>query len=110
MSMQLVPIFESVEENEEFVKNSLCKDTIYVCVDFYKRVGFNPPWICYYVKEEGQLIGSGAFKGKPVNNQVEIAYGTMPEHYRKGIGTKICKLLVDLSLQTDPGVRITART
>lgn len=41
---------------------------------------------------------------------VEIAYGTFEEFRRQGIGTAICKQLVDLSLQTNPLVRITART
>lgn len=81
-----------------------------MCIEFYKKVGFIPPWICYYAEENGELIGSAAFKGKPVNNTVEIAYGTM-EHYRQqGVGTRICKKLVEVSLQTDPSVRITART
>ena len=108
--MKLVPILERLEQNEEFVNNPVCKETIFMCVDFYKRVGYTPPWICYYIKDGEEIVGSGAFKGKPTNNQVEIAYGTQPEHQRKGIATKICKLLVDLSLQTDPTVRITART
>jgi hypothetical protein len=35
---------------------------------------------------------------------------TIEKFRRQGIGTGICKLLVDLSLKTDPAVRITART
>lgn len=81
-----------------------------MCIDFYKRVGFTPPWICYYAEENGELIGSAAFKGKPVNNTVEIAYGTMEHCRQQGVGTRICKKLVEVSLQTDPSVRITART
>jgi RimJ/RimL family protein N-acetyltransferase len=34
----------------------------------------------------------------------------MEKYRRQGIGTQICKLLVDLSLRTDPTVQITART
>lgn len=81
-----------------------------MCIEFYKRVGFNPPWICYYAEENGELIGSAAFKGRPVNSTVEIAYGTFENHRQKGIGTKICRQLVELSLANDPSVRITART
>jgi hypothetical protein len=46
-----------------------------MCIDFYKSWIY-PPWICYYV-EEGELIGSAAFKGRPINNTVEISYGTI---------------------------------
>lgn len=108
--MTLLPIKETMEENEAFADNTLCTETLGMSIEFYKRVGFNPPWICYYAEEKGELVGSAAFKGKPINNIVEIAYGTMEKHRQKGIATKICKLLVELSLATDPSVRITART
>ena len=108
--MNFLPIKQTAEENEVFINNPLCADTIHQCIAFYERVGFTPPWICYYAEENGELIGSGAFKGKPVNNTVEIAYGTMEQCRQKGVGTRICQKLVELSLQTDPSVRITART
>ena len=79
-------------------------------IDFYKKVGYAPPWIGYYVKQNGNIVGSAGFKGAPVNNAVEIAYGTMEEFQNKGIGTAICKAMVDLSLMTDRSVTITART
>ena len=108
--MQLLPIKQTLEENGEFIDNPACNETLNMSIEFYKKVGFNPPWICYYAEENGELIGNAAFKGKPVNNTVEIAYGTMEAHRQKGVGTKICKKLVELSLATDPSVKITART
>lgn len=108
--MKLLPIKETLEENKNFQSNPLCKDTLIPSIDFYKKVGFTPPWICYYVEENGELIGNAAFKGQPINNTVEIAYGTMEAHRQKGVGTRICRQLVELSLATDPSVRITART
>ena len=108
--MTLLPIKETMKENEVFAKNPLCDESLSMCIDFYKRVGFEPPWICYYVEENGELIGNAAFKGKPIYNTVEISYGTMEKHRQQGVGTRICKQLVELSLATDPSVRITART
>lgn len=108
--MKLLPIKQTLEENPVFSSNPLCKETLDMCIEFYKKVGYNLPWICYYAEVNGELVGSGAFKGKPVNNTVEIAYGTMETHRHKGMGTRICKQLVELSLATDPSVRITART
>ena len=55
-------------------------------------------------------MGGGAFKGQPINGKVEIAYGTFEKFRKQGIGTKICKQLIDLSLKTDPSIRITSRT
>ena len=108
--MILLPIKQTLEENSVFANNPLCTESLAMCIEFYKRVGFTPPWICYYAEEKGELIGNAAFKGKPVNNTVEISYGTMEDHRQKGVGTRICKQLVELSLDTDPSVRITART
>ena len=108
--MTLQPIKQTLEENEAFANNPLCNESLSMCIDFYKRVGFDPPWICYYVEENGELVGSAAFKGRPINNTVEISYGTMEKHRQQGVGTRICKQLVELSLATDASVRITART
>jgi ribosomal-protein-alanine N-acetyltransferase len=108
--MKFLPINRTLEENRTFAGNPLCIETLNMCIEFYKRVGFNPPWICYYAEENGELVGSAAFKGRPVNRTVEISYGTMEGHRQKGIGRKICHQLVELSLATDPSIRITART
>ncbi len=108
--MELIQIKETLEENADFIENPLCQETIYMTIDFYKRAGFNPPWISYYVKLEDELVGAVAFKGKPVNGVIEIAYGTFEKYRNQGIGTLICRQLVDLSLKTDPLVTITART
>jgi ribosomal-protein-alanine N-acetyltransferase len=108
--LELIPVLEHAEENKSLISNPLCRDTIYMSIDFYKKVGFTPPWICYYVKENEDLIGCAAFKGKPVDGMVEIAYGTFEKFRRQGIGTEICNILVNLSLKTDATVRITART
>ena len=108
--MKLFPVKRTLEENNEFANNPLCNETLGMCIEFYKRVGFSPPWICYYAEENNELVGSAAFKGRPINNTVEIAYGTFENHQQKGMGTNICKQLVELSVASDRSVRITART
>ena len=108
--MELVPVKEHVEENEVFTSDPLCQESIYMSIDFYKRVGFTPPWICYYATINEKLVGCAAYKGKPVEGKVEIAYGTFESHRNQGIGTQICRVLVDLALKTDPSVQVTART
>ena len=109
-NLVLMPINQTKEENKEFLSDPTCQDTIYMSLDFYKRIGFNPPWIGYYVSDGEKLIASAAFKGKPVDGQVEIAYGTMEGFRQKGIGIKVCEMLVDLALKSDPSVIVTART
>ncbi len=108
--MERISIKKELDENKEFTSNPLCQDSIYMTIDFYKKVGFSPPWIRYYAKQNENLVGCAAFKGQPVNGIVEISYGTFEQYKKQGVGTLICKQLVDLSLKTNPSVRITART
>ena len=108
--MRLLPIKENIEENDEFASDPLCQESLIASINFYKSVGYSPPWIGYYVIHDGQLVGCAAFKGRPVEGKVEIAYATFEMHQHKGIGAEICRLLVCLSLKTDPSVQITART
>ncbi len=108
--MHLIAVQERFEENERFTSNSLYKETIQLTTNFYKKVGFVPPWIGYYVEVNSNLVGSAGFKGPPINGAVEIAYGTFEEYRKQGIGTAICKKLVELSIDTDPSIKITATT
>ncbi len=108
--MELIPIKEHLHENSEFIDDPDCGNNLSMCIDFYKKVGFNPPWICYYVQLDNQLVGGGAFKGQPANGRVEIAYTTFPQYQQKGIGALIAGTLVQLSLKTDASITITART
>jgi RimJ/RimL family protein N-acetyltransferase len=108
--MELIPVLQHLQENPEFVSDPKCQESLHMTINFYKMVGFLPPWIGYYVKQNDDLIGCAGFKGKPVNGTVEIAYGTFEEFRNQGVGTEICKALVNLSLRTDPNIRIIART
>lgn len=108
--MELIPVKETLEENAEFISNPVCQESIVMTVDFYKRVGFIPPWIGYYAQQDGNLVAAAGFKGAPINGTIEIAYGTFEPYQNKGIGTEVCRQLVELSLKTDPTVIITART
>jgi ribosomal-protein-alanine N-acetyltransferase len=108
--MELIPIKETPEENKIFINDPLCHESLHMTIEFYKKVGFVPPWIGYYAKQNGDLVGCAAFKGKPVDGTIEIAYGTFEQYRKQGIGTAICKQLIDLSLKTDPSIKITART
>lgn len=108
--MELVPIKEHLEENEEFNNDPECREFVEMAVEFYEKVGYNPPWICYFVKEDGNIVGSAGIKGKPINGIIEISYGTTEEFQNQGIGTSICQMLVDISYKTDASVKIAART
>src|ERR1051326_8895303 len=99
-----------MEENQEFINIENGRGGLEMTIEYYKTIGFNPPWIGYYARVNEILVGSGGYRGQPVNNKIEIAYGTFPDFRQRGIGTEICKELVVLALKTDPSIIITART
>jgi len=108
--MQLLPIQQRIEDNGMFTSMPSQLLIVRMTVEFYKKVGFVPPWIGYYAEENGNIVGSAGFKGPPVDGTVEIAYGTMEEYRNQGWGTTICRQLVNLALERDPFIKITART
>jgi len=110
-NMTLLPIEADESLNERFRRIPECEEILNIFVEFYKKVGFHKPWIAYFVEDtNNEIVGGGGFKGKPKDHSVEISYGTFKNHEGKGIGTEICRQLVLLSLQTDPAVKIRART
>ena len=108
--MHFVPVKEFLEENDGLAADPLLQESLIMSIDFYKRVGFNPPWICYYASRDGALVGCAGFKGQPVNGIIEIAYGTFELFRNRGIATEICRKLVETALHADPGLVVTART
>ena|SRR5688500_2668565 len=110
ISMELVAIASSMEENSSFYHLPGMTEILLQSIEYYNRVGYVPPWVGYYASKNGAYVGCGGFKGKPVNGSVEISYGTFENLWNRGIGTEICKALVQLSLNTNPAIKITART
>ncbi len=108
--MQLLPIHQTLDENPDFLQHPDCQDSIYMSIEFYKKVGFQPPWIGYYAQKNDSLVGCCAFKGAPVAGKVEIAYGTFSQFQKQGVAAEMCRLLVGLAQKADPTVQITART
>ena len=79
-------------------------------VDFYAGAGFQEPWIAYVAMQDGEVVGGGAFKSAPYNNQVEIAYYTLPEFENQGMASATAQALIDLAIQTDEELTIVAQT
>ena len=108
--MELLSIHENEQLNTAFQDYPDCGIIIGMTLDYYKRIGYHEPWIGYFARLGGEIVGSAGFKGKPRDGKIEIAYGTFPQHEGKGVATEICRQMVLLSLKTDPSVRVTART
>lgn len=109
--MKLLPVKQTIEENSEFQDHPDCQDSLLMSIEFFNKIGYNPPWIGYYAEKGGQLVGACAvFKKNPQQGLVEIAYGTFPQYQNQGIATEMCRLLLLLTLETDPTLKITAHT
>lgn len=108
--MELIAIKPALEDNPDFLNHPDCQESLHVVINYYKTIGWHPPWVCYFAWIDNKLVGNAGIKGPPVNNTIEIAYGTFPEFRRQGIGSEICRTLVDLVIKTDPLIVITART
>jgi len=109
--MILIPIDVDAALNSRFSVNAECAAILNVYPGYYNKVGYNIPWIGYFATIDGnEIVGCGGYKGAPRGGKVEIAYGTFKNYEGQGIGSRICQQLVSLSLQTDPSIRITART
>ncbi|MDW3651398.1 MAG: GNAT family N-acetyltransferase [Bacteroidia bacterium] len=108
--MEFIPISNRPEQLKDFEKNPEARAIFNFTQSYYQQIGFTPPWHGYFAKLDGILVGTAAFKGKPKDNQIEIAYGTFESHRQKGVASEMCRKLLELALQSDPGLRITART
>ena len=110
-TIQLLPIDIDETKNIKFREIPECIPILEVYPDYYNKVGYNKPWIGYFAAIAGSdIVGAAGYKGKPRDGKVEIAHGTFKKYEGQGIGTEICRQLVSLSLQSDAGVRIMART
>ncbi|MPR32694.1 GNAT family N-acetyltransferase [Salmonirosea aquatica] len=108
--MELLPIRQTVEENEVFAMHPDCQDNLLSTLNYFNKIGYHPPWIGYYAQKDGELVGCAAYKGPPAAGKVEIAYGTFERFRQQGVGTEIAKKLVEPAQATDSSVQITACT
>lgn len=110
MNIELIPIAPTLEGNAELADIPECAEYLQMTIDYFNLIGYQPPWIGYQVRLDGEFVGNAAIKGAPVNGRIEIAYGTFERLRHRGIGGAICRALVDLAQKTDPTVIVTART
>ncbi|ANX11750.1 GNAT family N-acetyltransferase [Fictibacillus arsenicus] len=60
-------------------------------------------WGVWFVieKETGRIIGDTGFKGKPVDQTVEIGYGIIPSAQGRGYATEAVNGIIDRALSTN---------
>jgi len=108
--MKLHPIYISEDRTQAIYSNPACQDLFKIYTDYYQKIGFNPPWIGYFIVRNNQVVGTCSFTGKPRDRKIEIAYYTFKEFEGQGIASFACRELISISKTTDPKVIITAKT
>jgi RimJ/RimL family protein N-acetyltransferase len=78
--------------------------------DLYRRLAYVRPWVSYIAFDSESAVGGGAFVGPPVENRVEIAYFTLPEHEGQGFATHTAQRLVAIARESRPAIEIFAKT
>jgi RimJ/RimL family protein N-acetyltransferase len=105
-----IPIVPDKDQMAPYLQNDFCRFVFDTYVDFYKKVEVHPPWTGYFALQDQTVLGVGGFKGNPVNGQIEIAYGTVPEFEGRGVSSLTCKFLTELAIREDSDLKLTART
>lgn len=108
--MKLKPITQNEDKTNQAYVSADCQQLLQMYDDFYPKIGFNIPWIAYFVVRQDKIVGSCSFVGQPQEGKVEVAYWTFKEFEGQGIASFACKELVRIAKQTDPNVTITAKT
>lgn len=108
--MKLVPITQQEDKTNELYASADNQTLLAMYDDFYPKIGYNIPWVGYFVIRQDKIVGSCGFIGQPVDGKVELAYWTFKEFEGQGIASFACKELVTIAKQVDPSLTITAKT
>lgn len=108
--MELKTIELDTDKSNEIYGSDECQMLLKTYDEYYVKIGFNLPWVGYFVVRENQIVGSCGFTGQPKERKVEIAYWTFKAFERQGIASFSCKELIQISQKTDPTIIITAKT
>ena len=108
--MELKAIEINLDKTTDFYSSDDCQMLLQSYEEYYPIIGYNLPWIGYFVVRDNQIVGSCGFTGQPKEGKVEIAYWTFKEYEGQGIASFSCKELVLISQQYDPTLIITAKT
>ena len=108
MILKLITLNE--DKTNEAYASADCQQLLNMYNDFYPKIGYTIPWVGYFVVRQDKIVGSCGFVGQPKNGKVEIAYWTFKEFEGQGIASFACEELVTITYQTDPSLRITAKT
>lgn len=110
MNLKLEPIPFQEDPTKEIYASEDCQNLLQMWAEYYPKIGFNLPWVGYFVKQGELIIGCCAFTGQPVENKIEISYWTFKAFEGLGVASFACKTLISIAKATDSKLLITAKT
>lgn len=110
MNLKLEPIPFQEDHAKEIYASEDCQNLLQMWVEYYPKIGFNLPWVGYFVKQGELILGCCAFTGQPVENKVEISYWTFKAFEGLGVASFACETLISIAKATNPKLLITAKT
>lgn len=108
--MELKIINPDEDKTNEMYASEDCQQLIDSMQQYYPVIGFNLPWVGYFVLRENQVVGTAGFTGQPIDGKVEIAYWTFSAFEGQGIASFACNELISIARKTYPAVIIIAKT
>ena len=108
--MKLITIQINEDKSKTIFSSKDCQDLLEAYKNYYPIIGFNLPWVGYFIYKDEKIVGSCGFTGKPTNGQVEIAYWTFKEFENKGIASFACQELIKIAKKENEKIKIIAKT
>ena len=83
--MELKAIEINLDKTADFYDSDDCQMLLQSYEEYYPKIGYNLPWIGYFVVRDNQIVGSCGFTGQPKEGKVEIVYWTFKDYEGQGI-------------------------
>lgn len=108
--MKLIPIQPHENKSDPKFASPSCQELLEMYESFYPKIGYQEPWVGYFILRDATIVGSCGFVGQPQEGKVEIAYWTFSEYEGQGIASQACQELIKIAISHNPQIRIYTKT
>ncbi|MEO6348587.1 MAG: GNAT family N-acetyltransferase [Aquaticitalea sp.] len=108
--MEIKCIELNIDKSKDIYSSDNCQLLLKSYDEYYQKIGFNLPWVGYFLIRDNKIVGSCGFTGQPEDGNVEIAYWTFKEFEEQGIASFACRELVLIARKENSKITVTAKT